>query len=58
MAAQVYSQIEGMSQVVNTAWAMLSLLDADYHKHNAQPLHEAARFLLKVLGAEGLHQAA
>lgn len=31
-ALQVYSQLEGGSHVVNTAWAMLALLAAGYHK--------------------------
>ncbi len=43
---KVYSQLDGMSHVVNTAWALLSLIDAGYEEIDAKPLHAAARFLL------------
>lgn len=44
---QVYHQLEGDSHVVNTAWAMLTLLTAGYHKVDAAPLHRAARYLMQ-----------
>ena len=44
---QVYHQLEGDSHVVNTAWAMLTLLTAGYHLEDAAPLHRAARYLMQ-----------
>jgi len=43
---KVYHQLPGDSHVVNTAWAMLTLLTAGYHKVDAAPLHAAARYLM------------
>jgi hypothetical protein len=37
---QIYSQLEGGSHVVNTAWAMLALLAAGYHTVDPKPLHK------------------
>ena len=48
-----YSQLDGDSHVVNTAWAMLTLLTAGYHKVNATPLHRAARYLMQKQEATG-----
>ncbi|GFR46984.1 hypothetical protein Agub_g8636 [Astrephomene gubernaculifera] len=45
---KVYSQLEGGSHVVNTAWAMLGLMAAGYHKVDPAPLHAGARFLLRA----------
>lgn len=43
----MYSQLEGeASHVVNTAWAMLALMAAEYHKVDRKPLDAAARFLV------------
>lgn len=44
--AQVYTESEDGSQVVNTAWAMLALMAAGQHEDDAKPLHRAARHLL------------
>lgn len=35
------------SQVVNTAWAILSLLKADYHHIDSKPIDRAVEFLMK-----------
>ena len=43
----MYSQLDGDSHVVNTAWALLTLLEGGYHKVNPEPLHRAARYLLQ-----------
>ncbi|KAK9795896.1 hypothetical protein WJX73_001565 [Symbiochloris irregularis] len=43
---KVYSQLEGRSHMVNTAWAMLALMHAGYHIVDPQPLHRAALYLL------------
>jgi cycloartenol synthase len=37
---KVYSQLEGASHVVNTAWAMMALMSAGYHEKNPGPLHK------------------
>lgn len=50
---QVYSQLDGDSHVVNTAWAMLTLLTAGYHKRDTEVLHRAARFLMRMQEASG-----
>ena len=50
---QVYSELDGASHVVNTAWAMLSLMKAKYHEVNSEQLHRAARYLLETQTAEG-----
>ncbi|PNH12704.1 Cycloartenol synthase [Tetrabaena socialis] len=44
---RVYSQLEGDSHVVNTAWAMLTLMSAGHHTVDPAPLHAGARFLLR-----------
>ncbi|KAK9835241.1 hypothetical protein WJX81_008273 [Elliptochloris bilobata] len=44
---KVYSQLEdGSSQVVNTAWALIALITAGYHRRDRAPLAAAARALL------------
>ncbi|GLI71700.1 hypothetical protein VaNZ11_017006 [Volvox africanus] len=50
---KVYSQLDGDSHVVNTAWAMLALLAAGYHKVDPAPLHLGARFLLRMQQSSG-----
>jgi cycloartenol synthase len=50
---QVYSQLEGMSHVVNTAWALLGLMAAGYHLRDPKPLHAGARFLMSAQLASG-----
>jgi hypothetical protein len=35
---QAYSQLEGESHVVNTAWALMALLAAGYHSIDPKPL--------------------
>ena len=47
---KTYSQLPGdqPSHVVNTAWAMLALLNAGQAAVDARPLHRAARFLLSM----------
>lgn len=51
---KVYSQLpDGRSHVVNTAWAMMSLIAAEQHKRDAAPLHEAARYLVSMQEANG-----
>eukprot|EP00878_Enallax_costatus_P022882 GHUV01024316.1.p1 GENE.GHUV01024316.1~~GHUV01024316.1.p1 ORF type:complete len:552 (+),score=141.41 GHUV01024316.1:1059-2714(+) len=44
---KAYSQLEGDSHVVNTAWAMMALLAADYHTVDPKPLHKAAVYLMR-----------
>lgn len=44
---KVYVQLKGESHVVNTAWAMISLMNAGYHRRDPSPLHAAARCLLR-----------
>lgn len=43
---QVYSQLEGDAHVVNTSWAMLTLMTAGYHRQDPKPLHRAAAYLM------------
>eukprot|EP00775_Hariotina_reticulata_P008841 gene8841-9020_t len=50
---KVYSQLEGSSHVVNTAWAMMALLAAGYHNMDALPLHKGAAFLMRAQEASG-----
>lgn len=50
---QVYSQLEGESHVVNTAWAMMALLSSGYHLRDEKPLHRAARFLMNMQEPSG-----
>ena len=38
----MYSQLEGASHVVNTAWAMMALMSAGHHEVDAAPLHRCA----------------
>lgn len=52
--AQVYSQLEdGSSQVVNTAWALIALISAGYHRRDRAPLAAAARALLRAQVPQG-----
>ncbi|WIA35779.1 hypothetical protein OEZ86_004168 [Tetradesmus obliquus] len=50
---KVYSQLEGESHVVNTAWAMMALLAAGYHTIDPKPLHKCAAFLMRAQQASG-----
>eukprot|EP00210_Caulerpa_lentillifera_P005704 g5455.t1 len=50
---KVYSELEGTSHVVNTAWAIMALIQGQYHLANTTQLHKAARFLMKMQQAEG-----
>ncbi|GAB4817280.1 hypothetical protein N2152v2_004326 [Parachlorella kessleri] len=51
---KVYSQLEGdTSHVVNTSWAMLSLIAVEYHKVDRRPLDAAARFLVHMQEESG-----
>ena len=44
---QTYTHLpDGRSHVVCTAWAMLALMEARYHKVDRRPLDQAARHLL------------
>ncbi|KAL3585599.1 hypothetical protein D5086_012466 [Populus alba] len=44
---KIYSNIEGnRAHVVNTAWAMLSLIEAGQAEREPEPLHRAARYLI------------
>eukprot|EP00258_Populus_trichocarpa_P005332 XP_002308131.3 cycloartenol synthase [Populus trichocarpa] len=44
---KTYSNIEGnRAHVVNTAWAMLSLIEAGQAEREPEPLHSAARYLI------------
>lgn len=46
---KVYSQLsDGQSHVVNTAWAMLALMATGQHERDPEPLHRAARALLRA----------
>ena len=51
---KVYSPLPGgESHVVNTAWAMLGLLAADYHEVDRAVLDRAATFLIRAQTADG-----
>uniref|UniRef100_A0A383VVZ0 Squalene cyclase C-terminal domain-containing protein n=1 Tax=Tetradesmus obliquus TaxID=3088 RepID=A0A383VVZ0_TETOB len=50
---KVYSQLEGESHVVNTAWAIMALLAAGYHTIDPKPLHKGAAFLMRAQQASG-----
>lgn len=51
---KVYSQLpDGRSHVVNTAWAMMSLIAAGQHLRDPAPLHEAARYLMSTQETNG-----
>ena len=45
--AQVYSQSEE-GQVVNTAWALLALISAGYHRRDRRPIEAAVRSLVQA----------
>lgn len=45
---QAYSQLEGGSHVVNTAWAMMALLAAGYHTIDPKPLHKCVQLLPEI----------
>jgi cycloartenol synthase len=49
----VYSQLEGESHVVNTAWAMMTLLAAGYHNIDPKPLHKGAVYLMRAQQESG-----
>ena len=44
---------KGESQVVNTAWATLALLKAEYHRVDPKPIEKAIKFLLGRQQAHG-----
>lgn len=51
---QVYNAIaSGPSHVVDTAWALIALLAAGYHKRDCVPLDNAARFLMSMQQPSG-----
>ena len=51
---QVYISIaSGPSHVVDTAWALIALLVAEYHKRDCVPLDNAARFLMSMQQPSG-----
>ncbi|KAF6266300.1 terpenoid cyclases/protein prenyltransferase alpha-alpha toroid [Scenedesmus sp. NREL 46B-D3] len=53
---KAYSQLDGGSHVVNTAWAMMALLAAGYHDLDPAPLHQGRR--LPDAGAAGQRRLA
>ncbi|GAX75143.1 hypothetical protein CEUSTIGMA_g2587.t1 [Chlamydomonas eustigma] len=50
---KVYSQLAGDSHVVNTAWALLTLMTSGYHKVDPKPLHRAAKYLILKQSTNG-----
>lgn len=51
---KVYSQLpDGQSHVVNTAWAMMTLIAAGQHKRDVSVLHRAARYLVTMQESNG-----
>ncbi|GMH42745.1 hypothetical protein BSKO_10664 [Bryopsis sp. KO-2023] len=49
---KVYSQLDE-SHVVNTSWAILTLIAAKYHEVNPEPLHRAVKYLISVQSEHG-----
>ena len=55
---QEYSQLEdGSSQVVNTAWALMALVAAGYHRRDRAPLAAAALALLRAQARPRVNQS-
>ncbi|CAD7698029.1 unnamed protein product [Ostreobium quekettii] len=50
---RVYSQLDGDSHVVNTAWAVMALMAVGYHEVHPLPLHAAARFMMDAQQVDG-----